>query len=99
MEGDEVRLRVSDGEPPARSDYLGVTSNLQQRTWQHRNGAVEGHSKDKGCVSLVWYEYFDDLQDARACEHRMKKWKRGWKLRLIEERNPEWRDLYDEICG
>ena len=48
---------------------------------------------------LVWYEYFDDLQDARACEYRMKKWKRAWKLRLIEERNPDWRDLYTEICA
>jgi len=48
-----------------------VTSNLPQRAWQHRNGVVEGHSNDKGCTLLVWYDYFDDLQDARACEVRM----------------------------
>ncbi|MEO6432437.1 MAG: GIY-YIG nuclease family protein [Sphingomicrobium sp.] len=78
--------------------YLGVTSNLTQRTWQHRNKVVPGHSRDKDCVLLVWYEIFDDLQVARACEYRMKKWKRAWKLRVIEERNPDWRDLFDEIC-
>ena len=74
--------------------YLGVTSDLVQRTWQHRNGMVDGHSKDKACVLLVWFERFDDLQEARACEYRMKKWKRAWKMRLIEERNPGWSDLY-----
>jgi putative endonuclease len=47
---------------------------------------------------LVWYEAFDELQEARACELRMKKWKRSWKLRLIEERNPDWRDLYNDIA-
>ena len=77
--------------------YLGVTSNLPQRAYQHRNRLIDGHSKEKGCVLLVWFEYFDDLQDARACEYRMKKWKRAWKLRLIEERNPAWRDLSSDI--
>jgi putative endonuclease len=79
--------------------YLGMTSDLPQRAWQHRNGIIEGHSKDKGCVSLVWFEYFEDLQDARACEWRMKKWKRAWKIRLIEERNPDWNDLYATLFG
>ncbi|MEO6198363.1 MAG: GIY-YIG nuclease family protein [Sphingomicrobium sp.] len=79
--------------------YLGVTSDLPQRTWQHRNKVIEGHSRDKNCTLLVWYDFYDDLQEARACEYRMKKWKRAWKLRLIEERNPEWRDLYSEICA
>ncbi len=46
---------------------------------------------------LVWCEHFEDLQDARACEYRMKKWKRAWKIRLIEDGNPEWRDLFDEL--
>ena len=46
---------------------------------------------------LVWYQYFDDLQEARACERRMKKWQRGWKMRIIEEQNPDWRDLFDEL--
>ena len=77
--------------------YLGSTSNLPQRVWQHRNGVVDGHSKAKGCTKLVWCEYFDDLQDARACEYRMKKWNRAWKIRVIEERNPDWRDLHDDL--
>ena len=79
--------------------YLGVTSNLAQRAYQHRNKLIDGHSSEKDCTLLVWYEYFDDLQDARACEYRMKKWKRAWKQRVIEERNPEWRDLYDELTA
>ncbi|WP_454886991.1 GIY-YIG nuclease family protein [Sphingomonas oryzagri] len=83
---------------PRGQTYLGVTSNLQ-RAWQHRNGIGDGHSKDKGCALLVWFEHFGDVQDARACEYRMKKWKRAWKLRLIEERNPEWRDLYETITA
>jgi len=77
--------------------YLGVTNNLPQHAYQHRNQLIEGHSKKKGCVFLVWFEQFEDLQDARASEFRMKKWKRAWKARLIEERNPEWRDLYNDI--
>ena len=77
--------------------YLGVTSNLPQRTYQHRNGVVEGHSKDKGCTLLVWYEYHDDLQDARRREWQMKKWKRLWKLSEIEQMNPEWQDLYPTL--
>ena len=79
--------------------YLGVTSNLPGRAYQHRNRLIDGHSKDKGCVLLVWHLQFDDLQEARACEFRMKKWKRAWKLRIIEEQNPGWRDLYDEILA
>ena len=77
--------------------YLGVTSNLPQRAYQHRNKLIDGHSKDKDCILLVWFEYFEDLQDARAYEYRMKKWHRAWKIRLIEERNPEWADLYDTL--
>jgi len=77
--------------------YLGVTSNLPQRAYQHRNRLVDGHSKDKDCILLVWYACYDDLQEARAFEFRMKKWKRPWKLRVIEERNPEWGELYDEL--
>lgn len=77
--------------------YLGVTSNLPQRTYQHRNGLIEGHSKNRRCKLLVWYEAHDDLQDARRREWQMKKWKRAWKLDLIERSNPEWRDLYETL--
>ena len=79
--------------------YLGVTSNLVARTFQHRKALIDGHSKEKDCKLLVWYRYYDDLQEARACELRMKKWKRGWKLRTIDEENPDWRDLYDDLIA
>jgi putative endonuclease len=78
--------------------YLGVTSNLPQRVYQHRNGQADGFSKRYGCRNLVWYAVFDDIQDARARELQMKKWKRAWKLEAIEGMNPEWRDLLEEIA-
>ena len=74
--------------------YIGVTSDLVQRVWQHREEFVPGFSKQHGCKMLVWYGAFDDLQDARLRELQMKKWKRIWKLREIEAMNPEWEDLY-----
>lgn len=77
--------------------YLGVTSNLVERAWQHRNSVVEGFSKDHGCTLLVWFGKHDDLQEARLRELRMKKWKRAWKLELIEQGNPQWQDLFDSI--
>jgi putative endonuclease len=79
--------------------YLGVTSNLIQRSYQHRNGMIEGFSKRWRCRTLVWFEAHDDLQDARRRELQIKKWKRGWKLKLIEDANPEWRDLYPDLFG
>jgi putative endonuclease len=78
--------------------YLGVTSDLPQRVYQHRNRQVEGFSKRYGCRLLVWYAAFDDIQDARARELQMKKWKRCWKLQAIEGMNPDWRDLFEEIA-
>ncbi|MEH6660902.1 MAG: GIY-YIG nuclease family protein [Parasphingorhabdus sp.] len=77
--------------------YLGVTSNLVQRAYQHRNKLIEGYSKEHDCSLLVWFEAHDDIQDARAREWKLKKWRREWKIALIEERNPEWRDLYHDI--
>jgi putative endonuclease len=77
--------------------YIGVTSNLQQRVWQHREGLIEGFTKEKGCEMLVWYSAFDDIQDARRRELQMKEWKRLWKLRVIEEINPDWNDLYESL--
>jgi len=77
--------------------YLGVTSNLHQRIWQHREGAIEGFSKQHGCTRLVWCEHFPNLHDARTREAQMKKWKRAWKVELIEKENPDWRDLWWDI--
>ncbi|HVL29346.1 MAG TPA: GIY-YIG nuclease family protein [Sphingomicrobium sp.] len=77
--------------------YLGVTSDLVQRAFQHRNGTADGFSRRYGCTILVWYECHDDLQQARLREVQIKKWKRDWKLRLIERANPDWLDLYPSL--
>ncbi len=74
--------------------YIGVTSDLVKRVWQHRNGMVPGFTKQHGCKLLVWYEACDDLQGARWRELQMKKWKRLWKISTIEAMNPDWDDLY-----
>jgi putative endonuclease len=77
--------------------YIGVTSDLVQRVWQHRNGVVEGFTQKYGVHMLVYYELHDDMENAIIREKRLKKWNRAWKLRLIEEKNPEWNDLYETI--
>jgi len=78
--------------------YIGVTSDLPKRVWQHREGVVDGFTKEYGVKTLVWYEMHDNAESAITREKRLKKWNRAWKVRLIEERNPEWNDLYREIC-
>ena len=77
--------------------YIGTTSDLLKRVWEHRNGVVPGFTRKHGCKLLAWYEAHDDLQEARLRELRMKKWKRLWKLSEIERINPEWRDLYPTL--
>ena len=77
--------------------YLGVTSEIVQRIAQHRQGLIAGFTQQYGCKTLVWFEAFDDLQTARHRELQMKKWKRAWKLRVIETLNPDWNDLYDTL--
>jgi putative endonuclease len=77
--------------------YIGSTSDLVQRAWQHRTGAVAGFTREHGCKMLVWYETHDDLQEARLRELQMKKWKRLWKLSTIEAMNPDWQDLYPTL--
>ncbi|HRE35144.1 MAG: hypothetical protein BGO58_14315 [Sphingopyxis sp. 65-8] len=77
--------------------YLGVTSDLLKRVWQHRNEVIDSFSKKYGCTRLVWYEAFDDIQQARQRELQMKKWKRAWKVELIERDNPQWLDLFDRL--
>ncbi len=78
--------------------YLGVTSDLVRRAYQHRNKLIEGYSKEHDCILLVWFEAHDDIQNARAREWKLKKWRREWKIELIEERNSEWNDLFDDIA-
>lgn len=77
--------------------YLGVTSDLAKRVWEHKNDLVEGFTKKYGVHSLVYFEQFGDMVSAIAREKQLKKWNRGWKIRLIENGNPEWKDLYDGL--
>jgi putative endonuclease len=79
--------------------YIGVTSNLIGRTWQHREGVVEGFTQTYEVKTLVWYEMHGTMESAITREKAIKRWKRSWKLRLIEERNPNWLDLWPEIIG
>ena len=79
--------------------YIGCTSNLIQRVYQHREGLIEGFTKDKGCKLLVWFEAYADLQEARRRELEMKEWKRSWKIKRIEEANLDWKDLYPSLFG
>ena len=74
--------------------YIGVTSNLQKRAWEHRTGSVPGFSRRYGCKVLVWYELADTMEAAITREKQMKEWKRAWKLRAIEAMNPDWNDLF-----
>ena len=78
--------------------YTGVTSNLPGRVYQHRNGLIDGFTKQHGCKLLVCYEAHEDLDAARLRELQMKKWKRAWKIELIERSNPQWKDLWPEIA-
>ncbi len=77
--------------------YTGVTSNLIQRVWQHKNDIVEGFSKKYAVHRLVWYEEHGSMESAIMREKNIKSWKRVWKLELIESFNPEWEDLYEKI--
>lgn len=77
--------------------YSGVTSNLVQRVWQHKNGLVKGFTKRYDVRRLVWYEPHESMESAIGREKALKKWNRAWKIRLIEERNPTWTDLYREV--
>ena len=77
--------------------YIGVTSDLIKRVYEHREGLIGGFTKRYGCKLLVWFEAYDDLQDARGRELQMKEWKRAWKVKRIEERNLDWEDLYPSL--
>jgi len=79
--------------------HAGMTSNLAQRVWQHRNHVLEGFTADYGVTILVWYELHGTAESAITREKRIKKWNRAWKLALIEKTNPDWRDLHDEIAN
>jgi putative endonuclease len=77
--------------------YVGVTSDLVKRIWEHKNNMVEEFTKQYNVHQLVWYELHESMESAIMREKRLKDWKRAWKLELIENKNPDWLDLYDTI--
>ncbi|MCB0032361.1 MAG: GIY-YIG nuclease family protein [Anaerolineales bacterium] len=77
--------------------YTGVTSDLVQRVWEHKNDLAEGFTKKYHVHTLVYFEFHDTMLEAITREKQVKKWRRQWKIDLIEEANPQWRDLWDDI--
>jgi len=77
--------------------YCGMTSDLVQRVWRHKEGHFEGFTSKYGVKVLVWFEPHEDVHAAIQRETQIKGWKRKWKLELIERENPDWRDLYDSL--
>jgi putative endonuclease len=77
--------------------YVGVTSDLVKRVWEHKNDAADGFTKEYGVHILVYYELHGDMPAVITREKQIKKWERAWKIELIEAKNPEWRDLWREI--
>jgi len=79
--------------------YTGITSDLVKRTWEHKNGAMDGHTKKYSIKRLVYFEIYDDFDNAVKREKQLKKWHRQWKVDLIEKDNPDWNELYRTIVA
>ena len=79
--------------------YTGVTSNLIQRVWQHKHDVIQGFTRKYNVKTLVYYEVHKNVESALTREKKIKRWRRSWKLELIENSNPGWRDLYEDILG
>jgi putative endonuclease len=79
--------------------YVGVTSNLVKRVWQHREGLADGFTKTYAVKRLVWYECHAEMLAAITREKHLKKWNRAWKIALIQKTNPMWRDLYEDFTA
>ena len=77
--------------------YIGVTSNLIKRVWQHKYKVFKGFTEKYNVDKLVYYEVFNDINEAIQREKHLKNWNRGWKIRLINKENPSWIDLYEEM--
>ena len=77
--------------------YIGVTSNLLKRVWEHRQGVTDGFTTRYGCKLLVWFEAHDRIDDAIHREKQMKEWRRAWKISRIEDMNPDWNDLFESL--
>ena len=78
--------------------YTGVTSDIVQRVWFHKNDLVDGFTKRHAVHNLVWYEVHESMESAIGREKAIKRWRRAWKVDLIEKDNPFWADLYDDVC-
>lgn len=79
--------------------YVGVTNDLIRRTGEHKHGQIDGYSRERGCDQLVWHEQHQYIDKAIYREKRIKRWEREWKYALIEEKNPQWLDLYGGLVG
>jgi putative endonuclease len=77
--------------------YTGITSDLIKRIWQHKEGLVDGFSKQYKTRTLVYFEAYEDVEEAILREKRIKKWNRKWKIKLIEKNNPNWDDIYQRL--
>lgn len=79
--------------------YIGFTSDLYQRIWEHKEGIFDGFSKKYNLKMLVYYEMFDDAESAIRREKRLKRWSREWKIEAINQFNPDWKDLYETLAA
>ena len=79
--------------------YIGVTNDLTRRVYEHKNNLLDGFTKNHNIKLLVYFEIYDNIEEALKREKNMKAWQRSWKMRIIEEQNPHWNDLYDQITG
>ena len=77
--------------------YIGITSNLIKRVYEHKEKLADGFTKKYGLNKLIYFELFDSIEEAIKREKQLKKWKRAWKIELIEKTNPDWEDLYEDI--
>lgn len=82
---------------PRGTLYVGVTNNLVRRIFEHKNKVVEGFTKRYEVDILVWYEASESIESAISHEKKLKRWRRDWKIELIEKQNPDWLDLYSQI--
>ena len=79
--------------------YIGMTSNPVKRVWEHKNAVIDGHTKKYSIKRLVYFEVYDDAENAAQRERTLKRWRRQWEDELIEKDNPDWNDLYTQICS
>ena len=79
--------------------YIGVTSDLIKRVWEHKNTVTKGHTEKYNIKKLIYFEQYEEVEQAIYREKKLKAWKREWKIELIETTNPEWRDLYEEMVA